>query len=105
MSQCLDLKNTFWPNSFLAKPFDLMTFVEPATRILTLSHLIFINILSRLTIFLDLRGLEKDKVNMRIQDSPLIVSEEHASSDERDEGTTHISERSFGSFKRLVRFP
>jgi hypothetical protein len=84
MSQCLDLKNTFWPNSFLAKPFDLITFIEPANRILTLSHLIFINILSKLTIFLDLRVLEKDQVNMRIQDTLLIFSEEHASSEERD---------------------
>jgi HSP20 family molecular chaperone IbpA len=76
---------------------------DPATRMLGLSRLDFVESTNEFTISLDLPGLEKDQVNMRIQDGILIVSGERASSKERDEGTSHISERSFGSFERRVR--
>jgi HSP20 family molecular chaperone IbpA len=78
---------------------------DPATRMLGLSRLDFVESPSQFIISLDLPGLEKDQVNMRIQEGILIVSGERASSKERDEGTSHISERSFGSFERRVRLP
>jgi HSP20 family molecular chaperone IbpA len=78
---------------------------DQATRMFGLSRLDFVESPSQFTISLDLPGLQKDQVNMRIQDDLLIVSGERASSKERDEGTSHISERSFGSFERRVRLP
>jgi HSP20 family molecular chaperone IbpA len=78
---------------------------NPAARMLGLSRLDFFESPSQFIISLDLPGLEKEQVNMRIQDELLIVSGERTSSKERDEGTTHICERSLGSFERRVRLP
>jgi HSP20 family molecular chaperone IbpA len=78
---------------------------DPATRMLGLSRLDFVESPSQFIISLDLPGLQKDQVNMRIQDDLLIVCGERASSKDRDEGMSHISERSFGSFERRVRLP
>jgi HSP20 family molecular chaperone IbpA len=78
---------------------------DPATRMLGLSRLDFVESPNQFILSLDLPGLEKEQVNMRIQDDLLIVYGERASSKERDEGTSHISERSFGSFERRVRLP
>jgi HSP20 family molecular chaperone IbpA len=78
---------------------------DPANRMIGLSRLDFVEHPNQFIISLDLPGLQKNQVNMRIQDGILIVSGERASSKETDEGTTHISERSFGSFERRVRLP
>lgn len=78
---------------------------DPSSRMLGLSPLDFIETPSQFTMSIDLPGLQKDKVNMRIQDGLLIVSGERESEKEMDEGTTHIRERKFGSFERRVRLP
>jgi HSP20 family molecular chaperone IbpA len=78
---------------------------EPSTNMNFLSRLDFVESPSQFIISLDIPGVQKDQVNMRIQDGLLIVSGERASSKEHNEGTSHISERGFGKFERRVRLP
>jgi HSP20 family molecular chaperone IbpA len=84
--------------------FSLVNPTLASSRLIT-SPLDLVEFTGHFLITLDLPGLQKDQVNMRIQDDLLIISGTRESSKETDELTTHISERVFGFFERRIRLP
>jgi HSP20 family protein len=60
---------------------------------------------SQLCICVDLPGLQKDQVTMRIKDNILIISGERPVKKLAVGETIHIAERVMGSFERRVRLP
>jgi HSP20 family protein len=60
---------------------------------------------SQLCIYIDLPGLQKDQVNMRIKDNILIISGERPVNKLAVGETIHIAERVMGSFEKRVRLP
>jgi HSP20 family molecular chaperone IbpA len=72
------------------------------------SHMISLDVFespSQLCVCVDLPGLQKDQVNMRIKDNILIISGERPVNKEVKGETIHIAERVMGSFERRVRLP
>lgn len=58
---------------------------------------------------LDLPGIEKDKINLKVQNNMLTISGERSTETENEgsqgEGSFHRIERSFGSFMRTIPLP
>jgi HSP20 family protein len=104
---------------FLANPLSLLTSEEPYAmnpfRSLVLGAFnhssrccVALDVLespSYLIISVDLPGLKKEQVSMRIKDNILIISGERAMNKEVEGQTIHIAERVLGSFERRVRLP
>ena len=54
---------------------------------------------------LELPGLEEKDVSVEVQDGVLTVEGEKKQESERDERNVHVSERSYGRFRRALRLP
>ncbi|MGD8417651.1 MAG: Hsp20/alpha crystallin family protein [Pseudomonadales bacterium] len=54
---------------------------------------------------LEAPGLEKDEIDISVEDHRLIVTGTKRYENERKEGAMHVTERAFGSFQRVIPFP
>lgn len=54
---------------------------------------------------LELPGLQKSDLHVEVLDDHLVVAGEKRTSDTRHEGNLVVTERAYGSFKRLVPLP
>ncbi len=59
----------------------------------------------RLTVQVELPGLQKDQIDISLRDGVLTVSGERKTARERQEGEVFRSERYFGKFQRSVTLP
>lgn len=59
----------------------------------------------RLTVQVELPGLQKDQIDISLRDGVLTVSGERKTERERKEGEVFRSERYFGKFQRSVTLP
>jgi HSP20 family protein len=59
----------------------------------------------KLIVQADVPGLKKEDVNVEVRDNELCISGERRSESERTEGGYYQSERSYGSFCRVVPLP
>ena len=58
-----------------------------------------------ITVSIELPGLDKDAVQVSIEDGVLTVTGEKKSSEDRKEDSFHIVERRYGSFSRSLTLP
>lgn len=58
-----------------------------------------------LKITVEVPGLEKDAVDVSIEDSQLTISGEKQVSEDREEANVHVRERRYGRFKRTLTLP
>ena len=54
---------------------------------------------------LEAPGLDKDAIDVTVEDHSVIVTATKHYESERSEGPLHISERAFGSFQRVIPLP
>ncbi|CAB4380773.1 HSP20-like chaperone [Rhizophagus irregularis] len=53
----------------------------------------------------ELPGLNKDQINVDVRDNTLTISGETKKDKKYEKGSTHIQERSYGSFSRSISLP
>lgn len=59
----------------------------------------------RITVRLEIPGLNKDQLHVELEGNQLIVSGEKRSEETRKEGHMIITERAFGHFRRILPLP
>jgi HSP20 family protein len=59
----------------------------------------------KLVVQAELPGLRKDDVQAQIEDDAIVISGERHSEGQRDEAGRYVSERSYGSFYRVIPLP
>ena len=59
----------------------------------------------KLVVQAELPGLRKDDVQIEVEDDAIVISGERHSEAQRDEGGRYVSERSYGSFYRVIPLP
>lgn len=59
----------------------------------------------KLVVEAELPGLRKEDVQAQIEDDAIVISGERQSRNEQNEGGRYVSERSYGSFYRVVPLP
>jgi HSP20 family protein len=60
---------------------------------------------NKLVVQADVPGIKKEDVKVEVKDGELCISGERRSESEREEGGVYRSERSYGSFRRIVPLP
>ncbi|GBB88704.1 hypothetical protein RclHR1_15270005 [Rhizophagus clarus] len=53
----------------------------------------------------ELPGLNKDQINVDVRNNALVISGETKKDQKYEKGSTHIQERSYGSFTRSISLP
>lgn len=88
----------FWDDVFTAvQPRTADRQLRPALDVMEDEDAIVVSI--------ELPGIDKDAVNVSIEDGVLSISGEKKTETEKDEANYHVIERSYGSFARSLTLP